>query len=373
MTELVGDDGKASNITYGEDGEVTEATDESGDSYRYTFDRYKRVSQITSNQNTKVAFTYDTSGKKNYTFLTSRDGENLVTHAEHDTYGNEISQTDDSGNTTTFSYDEHNKNYTKTDANGAVTDYDYGQKGELTSQSTKGKDGAISKVDYGYDNHGNLTSMKCDNGTTYGFEYSGDQQIKTVTVDGKTFSKTIYEDKVNGINTGLPTKQYFGADESSGCYSFEYDDKKRLSSIKLDENSIASYVYNEKDEICELDDAVNGIKTYFSYDSNGNATRVRDTESNVFGYSYDNLGNLQKESVFAFGMAMGYDYEYKCEYNDYTPSGYLTRLSRAFPDEVIKGGSGFDACFGGNTPSTLSSPTPSTLRIRARSETPSLR
>lgn len=189
--------------------------------------------------------------------------------------------------------------------------------------------------------------MKCNNGTTYVFEYSGDQQIKTVTVDGKTFSKTIYEDKVNGINTGLPTKQYFGADESSGCYSFEYDDKKRLSSIKLDGNNITSYVYNEKDEICELDDAVNGIKTYFSYDSNGNATRVRDTESNVFGYSYDNLGNLQKESVFAFGMAMGYDYEYKCEYNDYTPSGYLTRLSRAFPDEVIKGGSGFDACFGG--------------------------
>ena len=28
MTELVGDDGKASNISYDEDGEVTEATDE---------------------------------------------------------------------------------------------------------------------------------------------------------------------------------------------------------------------------------------------------------------------------------------------------------------------------------------------------------
>lgn len=347
MTELVGDDGKASNITYGEDGEVTEATDESGDSYRYTFDRYKRVSQIASNQNTKVAFTYDASGKKNYTFLTSRDGENLVTHAEHDTYGNEISQTDDSGNTTTFSYDEHNKNCSKTDANGAVTDYVYDQRGELTSQATKGSDGATSKVDYGYDRRGNLTSMKCDNGTTYGFEYSGDQQIKTVTVNGKIFSKTVYTNKVNGVNTGLPTRQYLSGDDSSGCYSFGYDSKRRLSSIKLDGNSIASYIYNEKDEICELDDAVNGIKTYFSYDGNGNATRVCDTDNNVFRYSYDNLGNLQKESVFAFGMAMGYDYEYKCEYNDYTPSGYLTRLSRAFPDEVIKGGSGFDACFGG--------------------------
>lgn len=189
--------------------------------------------------------------------------------------------------------------------------------------------------------------MKCGNGTGYGFEYSGDQQVKTVTVDGRVFSKTVYADKANGINTGLPTKQYLGDDESSGCYSFEYDDKKRLSSVKFDGDSIASYLYNEKNEVCELDDAVNGIKTYFSYDGNGNAVRVRDTDNNVFGYSYDNLGNLQKESVFAFGMAMGYDYEYKCEYNDYTPSGYLTRLSRAFPDEVIKGGSGFDACFGG--------------------------
>lgn len=58
------------------------------------------------------------------------------------------------------------------------------------------------------------------------------------------------------------------------------------------------------------------------------------------------MKNIQKTTINFDGILRSFDYEYKCEYNDYSPSGYFTRLQRAFPDEIIKGGSGFNGVYG---------------------------
>lgn len=61
------------------------------------------------------------------------------------------------------------------------------------------------------------------------------------------------------------------------------------------------------------------------------------------------MKNVQKEITSIDGLLRSFDYEYKYEYNDYTPSGYFARLERAFPDEIIKGGSGFEGVYGGRS------------------------
>ena len=83
-----------------------------------------------------------------------------------------------------------------------------------------------------------------------------------------------------------------------------------------------------------------------SYDGKGQLVSVTNSKGDSIAYDYDNLNNLQKTTFDIDGVLRSFDYEYKCEYNDYTPSGYFARLQRAFPDEVIKGGSGFNGVYG---------------------------
>ena len=332
------------NISYDDDEKVKEVTDESGDTYRYIYNDNKDLVQITTNQNSRVLYQYE-NGKRVETKLVSSIGEVLTTKEKFDDLGQTTAQIDECGNTTRFAYDSVGKQTQKTDANGLVTKYEYNAYNLLQKQiSQLGSD--KSQCTYTYDKYGNIDTIKTLNGTTYKFTYTCDQQVANVSVDGIMIVSNYYGKQVNGINTNLLTKQKLGINDSCGYFDFTYDKKQRLSKVKFNSVDQVQYLYNEKDQLCEVFDCVNNVKKYFSYDNNGNIISVTDSEGNYFAYTYDNLQDLQKETVKIGDILRSFDYEYKCEFNEYTPSGYFARLQKAIPDEVIKGGSGTNGVYG---------------------------
>ena len=346
MSEMVNEDGTCANITYDDKSNVTESTDESGDTYRYVYDDKKRVTQITNNQNARVLFKYDeASGKKTETKVISSKGDILKTTQTYDEKSRLSSQTDDYGIVTEFGYDVIDRKTSETTSNGLVTTFKYNAKNMLQEQLSKlGED--QSKCSYTYDEHNNIKTITCDNGTIYEFTYTNNQQVQSVTVDGQYFVKNHYEKLINGINTNLLTKQVLGEDDSHGYYTFTYDDKQRLKTIHFNDVLQVEYEYDELNRVSKIIDNCAGVEEFMSYDGKGQLVSVTNNKGDSIAYDYDNLNNLQKTTFDIDGVLRSFDYEYKCEYNDYTPSGYFARLQRAFPDEVIKGGSGFNGVYG---------------------------
>ena len=345
ISELVDDKGQANSISYNPDDSATEVTDSSGDSYRFSYDEKKRVTQVTDNRNNRALFSYDDFGKTS-TEIVSRNGDRLKTLITHDAKGNVASETDDLGNKTGYEYDDIGRNISKTDANGAKTYYAYEEDGKTKSISMERNGEKISSF-YSYTPYGLLSGISCSNGTKYSFEYNPSQLVAKVTVDGKTFTRNEYKDAVNGVNTGLITKQYLSDSDEKDFYEFKYDNRQRLSSISFGNKPQVTYFYTEDDQICEIDDETNGKKRFYSYDSNGNVTKDHDSDGNSILYSYDNLGSLQKETLTQFGVARSFDYDYKYESNPVTPFGYFDRLAKITGDEIIKAGSGIDGIHGG--------------------------
>lgn len=345
LSELVDDKGQVNSISYNPDDSAAEVTDSSGDSYRFSYDDKKRVTQVTDNRNNRALFSYDDFGKTS-TEIVSRNGDRLKTLITHDAKGNVASETDDLGNKTGYEYDNIGRNISKTDANGAKTYYSYEEDGKTKSISMEKGGEKISSF-YSYTLHGLLSGIDCSNGTKYFFEYNPSQLVAKVTVDGKTFTRNEYKDSVNGVNTGLITKQYLSDSDEKDFYEFKYDDRQRLSSISFENKPQVTYLYTEADQICEVDDEVSGKKHFYSYDNNGNVTKDHDSDGNSIIYSYDNLGSLQKETLTQFGMARSFDYDYKYESNPVTPFGYFDRLAKTTGDEIIKAGSGIDGIHGG--------------------------
>lgn len=345
MSQMVNAYGTSSVITYDKESHITEVTDESGDTYRYVYNDKEQVTQISNNQNTKILFKYDGDNKVETKLVTSK-GEELITSEGYDEDNRLQYQIDDNGVRTDFIYDTLGRVDTQTDANGLITKYIYNKYDQLEQQLLELANDRVRCV-YSYYDTGNIETITTENGTVYRFEYNTNQQVSKVYVNGKVIVQNEYTKKINNINTNLLTRQILGDSISCGVYDFEYDNKERLVKIKFNNIDSVKYIYNERNQISEIYDAIQGIRHFVSYDTNGNIISTSNTKGEHFSYDFDNLNNLQKLTMNVEGILRSFDYEYKCEYNDYTPSGYFTRLQRAFPDEIIKGGSGFNGIYGG--------------------------
>ena len=349
LSEVVNSDGSFSNISYDSNSRVTEMTDVSGDTFRFTYGNAtnRKVAQITNNQNSKIMYKYSGENKTETKIITST-GETLCTKDEYDEENKLISQTDDTGAKTLFNYDEIDRLNKQVNANGLVTTFKYDVYGKLKEKIAE-LGGARNGCIYTYDSKGNISSITACNGTKYTFSYTIDQQLSTVALNGKTIVKNFYTKIINGINTNLLTKQILGDSEACGFYNFEYDKKERLTKVRFNNVVQVEYKYNENNQPSEIYDCINDNHLFLSYNSNGDVVSALDSSGNQFAYDYDNLKNVQKEITSIDGLLRSFDYEYKYEYNDYTPSGYFARLERAFPDEIIKGGSGFEGVYGGRS------------------------
>ena len=180
--------------------------------------------------------TYDSNG--NYIVGEVDDAGNSTTYTK-DAEGNATEITDGKGNSTSYSYDSHNNllSITAVDGNKTYSNaYTYNAYNELSKITHNGFD-----YNYTYNNYGEPTSVKVGSQALITYEYN---------------------------SSGNVSKATYG----NGDYlDYTYDDYARITKVKLNNTStLATYVYNKKNQVTKFTDGKSGETTEYCYDCQGN-------------------------------------------------------------------------------------------------------
>jgi RHS repeat-associated protein len=222
----------------------------------------------------------------------------------YDEAGNNISQVDASGRTTSYTFDADNRvtaidysdgttpNVTysydadahrtgMTDGTGTTT-YTYDADGRLTSTT----DGAGSTVAYTYDGEGDIGTLTYPGGRVVAHTYDGADRLASIADGGGNTTTFTYDADGNLTGTVYPngdtvSSTYDAADQlkSTGVGSTS-DPANQLASIAYTRDA-AGQITQESDS-----GGLSGISTY-SYDA-----RNQLTNASGGTYSYDTLGDL---------------------------------------------------------------------------------
>ena len=78
-------------------------------------------------------------------------------------------------------------------------------------------------------------------------------------------------------------------------FDFTYDTKGRLQQVKFRNEVVATYHYNDKGQVYQID--TDTVTKYFSYDLKGKLIKESDTSGKVIRFDYDNLDQVQKSNL----------------------------------------------------------------------------
>lgn len=166
--------------------------------------------------------------------------ENLVdsqpfikTNTTYDSTGNYVvSETDELGNTTSYTYDGNGNKESITDGKGNVVEYEYDDADNVTSISS-----GNASNSYTYDYLGNV-SLITHNNFSYQFNYNQYNKL----IETKVGSNPIVTNEYD-TNYGNLTRTTYG----NGDYiDYEYDLYDNITKISSNTGTIATYEYNKK-------------------------------------------------------------------------------------------------------------------------------
>ena len=185
------------------------------------------------------------------------DEEYMRNESVYDDDGNYIKkEIDEAGNTTEYNRD-HDGNATKiTDGKGHSTSYSYDVHNNLTSVSQ-----GNSSNSYTYNTYNELSKIT-HNGFDYNYTYNNYGEPTSIKVGSQALITYEYN------SNGNVTKATYG----NGDYlDYTYDDYARITKVKLNNTStLATYVYNKKNQVTKFTDGKSGETTEYCYDCQGN-------------------------------------------------------------------------------------------------------
>ena len=213
----------------------------------------------------------------------------METSSTYDSTGNYVTaETDEAGNTITYTYDTCGNVTSVTDGRGNTTNYAYNTENRITSISS----GNASNT-YSYSNiAGNVTQIN-HNGFSYKFNYDVFDNLIASKVGSVTLSSNTY----SAHNGNLLRTDYANGD----YITYTYDDYGNIIELAGETGTIAQFVYNKKGLISKLVDVPNNTTTYYYHDFEGNVTgEYRQSADGSLSYymSVDSDGNqVEKTSV----------------------------------------------------------------------------
>ena len=306
---------------------IVESNDESGEQYKYSYDTSGKVSRVIDSKGNSIDLEYDENGNRTKSKITS-NSKTLELSNTFNADDQVETTTDELGNVTQFTYDSLKRLKTRTEANGLVTTNSYDELNNLLAIVKTGSGNTMSAMYEYYDNN-SLKKIIAENGTTYEFIYDGFGRVLEIKLNSTSFVAYEYGLENNSVTLDNVTKQTIGLD----VYTFTYDSKRRLREIKLNEVSLVTYEYDNDSNVAKK--TVGSEISYFDYDSKGKLVRETRKNGETLAYDYDNLGQLQKAIFDLNGMKRTYDFEYLNEYNEYNKENVVTRIDKAFNDEII--------------------------------------
>lgn len=383
---------------------VTEQTDERGCSTKYKYYNEK-LYELVDGRNHTTSYSYssdDLLTKLSQTIGTLEISNNYVyngngdltgiTHKEgttttqsysftYDVYGNLTSILQGSNALVTYAYNPNNgKLISATYANGFVEGYGYDYVNNLSELKRSG----VVKYRYLYDRN-NVLQYTVDtvNGTTERYEYDADGMLVR-TVRYRTSDQAIQliteyvTEDVSGETHSVC--RYIDENGNAACSETVYDaDHGRVESIELPGGDVVAYTYdvfgrstsmayktsngtvfsgesysylagsgrnneaNASTHLVETIDYSDCTWLDYTYDANGNILTVSQNGVLAYGYEYDDLDQLTRETDVAQGTVTLFEYDWsgnilaKHEFA-YWPgcptSQYLTLIGTSYCDTV---------------------------------------
>ena len=211
----------------------------------------------------------------------------MQTSSLYDSTGNfVVGETDEAGNTVTYTYDASGNVTEITDAMNRTTKYEHDLDGNVTKISSGD---AINT--YSYNVSGNVTSIN-HNSFKYSFNYDVFDNIVSSKIGNTVVSSNTYS-----ANNGNLIKTNFA---NGDFLEYTYDYYDNLVQIDGETGVIAKFVYNKKGLISKYTDMASQITTYYYYDFEGNLTgEYRQSYVGVLSYykSVDGDGNQVEKTL----------------------------------------------------------------------------
>lgn len=313
-------EGYGINLTYNEDGYVTEEHNEITDSTTtYAYNDDGDITQIATD-NDRTDFGYENGS------LNTIENQNVVTTINTNENGNiedittvgkdengdveEIgyfygsttytvdglypkTETDVFGKVTTYTYDYLTGLVTSVvDPNGISTEYTYDKDGNVI-QLVNGQGTNKKTIIYTYDEFGNVLTIT-NGDLVYTFTYNDYGDLKTISVGDSLLLTNNYqnENSTSDIYTGELVESVY----SYGTVSFEYNENHQVEKIYNGTGSskyvVLEYTYNDYGEIASYTDHKENVTYYYNYDYENKLINVNATNGNNITYTYDENSTL---------------------------------------------------------------------------------
>jgi len=271
-----------STTTYSYDqiGRLASLTDPKGNTFRYTYDGIDRLLSLTAPDEKSTAYTYDCCRLSSIT-----DAAGTL-RFEYDISNRLTKFTNTFNQTIGYSYDKNGNLLALTYPDGKVVRYEY----DVNNRMKKVTDWLNNTTTYNYDEANKLISAINSNGTRTGYNYDNGNRLKTVAnlrADGVPISIHNYEIDAYGSRTKVMAIPSTTIQSTPKSTTYRYDSDNKL---------------------------VSASNISFTYDANGNLTKVGGAEP--ADYSYDYFNRLVEAS-------------HKNEQNAYQYDAIGNRISRS--------------------------------------------
>ncbi len=221
-----------------------------------------------------------------------------------------------------------------TNSKNVDTDYEYNENGYLKKVSVHNSEtNETSYVEYQYNMYDQLTDIILETGYGYSIIYDTEGRISSVKVNNNTLMTYEYITETYSGDSYLTNKilshEYGNGDKIYFVYN---SDNTLITGIDFEgsdgiRESRFAYSYNDMDQLTQYQDITQGVVETYTYDLDGNLIKVMSNHSGIVEYEYDEKGNLSniEHTVNSRTSQTDYNYNnYSLQQGDYLKSIYQT-------------------------------------------------
>lgn len=297
-----GGDSFSQSSYFDDRGNLQRWIDGEGHETTYAHDVMGNMTTLTTPRGTTYTYTYDAAGN----LLSEEDPLGRVTRYDYDKVGNLITETAPNQSKTQYGHDALDQWTEVTDHLGQKARRDYDpQTRRMTASS-----GSTQRVSERYNSFGQPLELVDGEGNRIQYSYE-DFLLKEAQFP--TFRQT-YEYNNQQLVSAITTE----FDGQSSTRRLEYDVLGQLVKTLNDDNHSAQYEYDELGRVTRITDADLGV-TQFFWDHRNNLVRVLDPENREVRLEYDSNGYLTAEIFQSGGVDRRREYTYD-------GNGNLTRV-----------------------------------------------
>lgn len=281
--------GGTTTYAYDAIGNLTKVTDALNNSTQYEYDALGRRVAVVEANGARTEYAYDSAGN----LASIKDALGNVTEYRYDLNGTMISTADALGGVSSASVNDVGLVLTATQKNGGQVHYDYDTLGQMIKQT----DALGGELSYAYDALGNMIETTDAIGQTARFTYDVMGNITEIYWPDGAKASYVY-DKGGRLTTEL--------NETGAKTQYVYDEMNNIASILLND-ATTNYTYDVEGNVTKLTDA-EGNSTIFEYDALGRMTATVYADGSRDAYTYDALGQLTSKSTRE-GETIAYTYD----------------------------------------------------------------